>query len=329
MDASQRSPSPIPLTPIEPTGARRRSARSVDAAQQASYSTAFSRIEAAVASTCGSQHARNEDAHSDLEAGGHLFVVADGVGGGALAQMASRVLVEELHGTLAEHRLDPERVGHAVLEADRTIARAIAKQTDRPGAATLVLCAPVDLFASRWLVGWVGDCRAYRLALGDETGPSPLTRDDTFRALGEAPPPGGSLDDPARMVGNGATAGASVAIHDLEIGDVLALCSDGVHKHLAPDDWGRLLRQPLSLARRCDALIAAARERGSVDDATVLLLQRTRFGMRRPRWIARIGERSGGPGAGTDRGHDNDRTNGTGTGQGHDSDSDSDSGGRP
>ena len=34
-----------------------------------------------------------------------------------------------------------------------------------------------------------------------------LTCDDTFRHLGEPPPPGGAPDDPARMVGNGATAG--------------------------------------------------------------------------------------------------------------------------
>ena len=66
-----------------------------------------------------------------------------------------------------------------------------------------------------------------------------LTRDDTFGHLDELPPRGGSPDDPARMVGNGATSGANVALHGLACGDLLALCSDGVHKYVDADDWGR------------------------------------------------------------------------------------------
>ncbi|HEY2929632.1 PP2C family protein-serine/threonine phosphatase, partial [Piscinibacter sp.] len=136
-----------------------------------------------------------------------------------------------------------------------------------------------------WLVAWVGDCRAYRLGLRGQQPIEPLTRDDTFRHLKELPPPGGALDDPARMVGNGATAGANVALHELPRGDLLVLCSDGVHKHLDAEDWTRLLRQSTPLVQRCEALIALARVHGSVDDATVLLLQRAEFTFPRPRWL--------------------------------------------
>src|SRR5206468_9680890 len=124
-----------------------------------------------------------------------------------------------------------------------------------------------------------GDCRIYRIALDHDTPIEQLSRDDTFRHLGETPPPGGALDDPARMVGNSATRGANVAEHALGAGDLLVLCSDGVHRHLDDDDWARILRRPVALQDYCEALIATARAHGSTDDATVLLLQCARIAL--------------------------------------------------
>jgi protein phosphatase len=244
---------------------------------QAAYNTAFRRLEAAVASSCGSQREANEDAHSVLQGPGRVFVVADGVGGGAMARLASTQLVLQLHHALDGHRVDAARIARAMLDADREVARCIAQVSDGAGAATVALCAPANLLASRWWVAWVGDCRVYRLALRADRGIELLTRDDTFAHLNEAPPEGSSPDDPARMVGNGATSGANVQLHDLACGDLLALCSDGVHKHVPASAWEHVLRQPLSLAQRCEELVALARSNGSADDATVLLVQRGGF----------------------------------------------------
>ena len=253
--------------------------------QQSAYATAFGRVEAAVASSCGSQHDTNEDAHSTLRGPMRMFVVADGVGGGAMAQMASRQLVSHLHEALDAQRLDAERVRAAMLDADRAIAQRIAQVTDAPGAATVALCAPVNAFASKWLIAWVGDCRVLRLSMRGEPGIELLTRDDTFRHLNETPPAGSSLDDPARMVGNGATTGANVALHDLACGDMLMLCSDGMHKGVQASDWCRILKQRLPLAQRCEELIAVARINGTTDDATLLLLRRACFGEPHAGWI--------------------------------------------
>ena len=278
------------ITPLEP-GLPARLLHGVAqpglAACQSVHSNAFRRIDVAVASSCGSQHESNEDAHSALDPPGQLFVVADGVGGGAMAQLASAELVAHLHATLGAAPPDAERVSRAVLDADRAIARRIAQVTAAPGAATVALCAPVNRMASQWLIAWVGDCRVYRLALRGAQEIELLSCDDTFRQLGEAPPAGGSLDDPARMVGNGATLGANVALHALASGDLLLLCSDGVHKHLDGPAWRRVLSQPASLVQRCQELIGVARANGSADDATVLLLQRSAFSLPRPLWMQR------------------------------------------
>jgi len=280
------------ITPLEPGRRGRRAspaAAATTAARQAAYANAFRRLDAAVASTCGIQHAVNEDAHSALEGSARLFVVADGVGGGAMAHTASHLLVAALHESLEGQSVDGDRVAAAMLAADRAIAAAIARVTDRPGAATVALCAPLDVFAAKWLIGWVGDCRAYRWSPRRDGEIELLTRDDTFAHLGEAPPAGGSPSDPARMVGNGATTGANAIVVGIERGDVLALCSDGVHKHLDDADWCRVVAAALPLARRADALVALARAHGSVDDATVLLLQRFDPGWRGTRRAGQSG----------------------------------------
>jgi len=263
------------ITPLEPDRATERTAASHGpGATQAVYASPVRRLDAAVATSCGSYHRKNEDAHSSLAGRGRMFVVADGVGGGAMAQLASRLLVAHLHQTFAASTPDEHSVSAAVLAADRVIGDAIGRVTDKPGAATMVLAAPLDALAATWLLAWVGDCRAYRWSPRASALLAPLTRDDTFGNLGEAVPAGGSPDDPARMVGNGATLGANTRIHALACGELLALCSDGVHKHLADLDWCRLLAQPQLLAVKAERLVALARAQGSADDATVLLIER-------------------------------------------------------
>lgn len=273
------------ITPLDPgSSAGERTARPRMEVQQCVHNTLFGHIDAAVASSCGSAHGVNEDAHSPLGRCAAVFVVADGVGGGALAALASRQLVAHLHAALEVETIAADTVYRAVLDADRAIAQSIAQLTDAPGAATVALCAPVNLLASRWLIAWVGDCRVYRLAASAERAWQALSIDDSFERLDERPPPGSSADDPARMVGNGAVVRPNVAFTKLAAGDLLAVCSDGVHKHVAARDWRRVLTGATPLAQRCEDLIGAARANGSADDATVMLLQRSGPALARLSW---------------------------------------------
>ncbi|HSW08581.1 PP2C family protein-serine/threonine phosphatase, partial [Aquabacterium sp.] len=267
-----------PITPLEPMPPSHADSAPAGAAPAASgqCTSAWARIDYAVATACGLRHRLNEDAHSPPALAGRLFVVADGVGGGALARTASRLLVARLHRALDGHMLDAGRISRAVLDADRAIARHLARRGAAPGAATVALCAPANRLATNWWIAWVGDCRVYRIApalAGREGRAEALTRDDSFRAWGEWPPEGSTPDDPARMVGNGATSGANVVTCTLAAGELLALCSDGVHKHVDEPAFGQELGAPGPLAQRCEALLALARRNGSTDDATVMLLR--------------------------------------------------------
>jgi protein phosphatase len=241
--------------------------------REAVTATRWARVHTAAASSRGRQHAVNEDEHSPLDGNAGLFVVADGVGSGALASCASRELVAHVHAALGHGRVGADAVRTAILEADREIARSIARRTSTPGAATVALCVAINARRSRWLVAWVGDCRVYRLRASCGDGTELLTMDDTYRHLNEQSPSGACPDDPARMVGNGAVDAPNVRKVELSAGEMLVLCSDGVHRHAAASDIARVLRASAPLGERCARLVEFVRERGSSDDATVLVVQ--------------------------------------------------------
>jgi len=246
----------------------------VSAAIDAAGARFATQLPVAAATSTGQLHAVNEDCHSPPDGREALFVIADGVGGGAQASHASREVVARLHAALGASRRDRPALCDALLDVDRAVGRSIAQQGASAGAATVALCAAVDATLVAWRIAWVGDCRVYRVASAPGAAAELLTRDDTYRHLGEAPPAGGSPDDPARMVGNGAVDAPNVRDIELDAGDMLVLCSDGVHKHASDVDIASVLREPTSLAQRCARLVELARANGSHDDATVLVVQR-------------------------------------------------------
>lgn len=262
------------VTPREPVSRRSAARERLATTQQARRRTRWSHLVVAVASCAGARHLVNEDSHSGLSGTAPVFVVADGVGGGAMAAWASRHLVRRLHASLDGRPIDGDALRNALLDADRDVGRLIARRTTQSGAATVALCAGTGVLLTRWFVGWVGDCRVYRLGAAPGRTPQLITRDDTYRNLGERPPPGGSPDDPARMVGNGAVSAPNVERIDLRWGETLLLCSDGVHKHVSVDEMTSVLHGRAPLAQRCLRLLELARSHGSVDDATVLVVRR-------------------------------------------------------
>jgi len=259
-------------TPDRPRTARER----LTATLSGELVARWSRLAIAAASARGKHHRVNEDSHSSLDGVAPVFVVADGVGGGSYAAWASRELVARVHRTLERGTIDADAISEALLAADRDIAKGIAHRGAASGAATVAMCAAIGRLRAKWLVAWVGDCRAYRLPAERGAPAHLLTRDDTYRNLGEDPPPGGSQNDPARMIGNGAVNAPNVARVELARDEMLVLMSDGVHRHVDASDIGRILHADAPLARRCLRLVDAARSNGSEDDATVLVVQRAR-----------------------------------------------------
>lgn len=234
---------------------------------------------AAYATETGTEHPQNEDCCSHVpSAEAPAFCgVADGVGGGAHGEIASSALLAHCARAPREVYRDPAKLIAWVSRADAEVRAAISRRTERPGAATLA-AAWFPARGAAHIVN-VGDCRVYqlkpqRLRCTVER----ITQDQTYAALGQRPPPNGNANDPARMVGAGAVGTPAVARIRVREGELLLLCSDGVHKFVSDQEIADIVAvglakaQPLKMI--CAALVATAKQNGSHDDASALLVQR-------------------------------------------------------
>ncbi|HPV74284.1 MAG TPA: serine/threonine-protein phosphatase [Gemmatimonadaceae bacterium] len=216
-----------------------------------------------------------------------LMAVADGVGGRAGGAEASSRAVETTLEYLGQatgcyHRFDVDEEAkfiekmEAAVQAAHAALRGEHGDTQWSPATTLTM---VMLVAPRAYIVHVGDTRAYYLR-GERL--LQLTRDQTF---GQYLLDSGAMTDAqvadSPMGRTLASAVGSSEVHpavgliDLEAGDTLLLCSDGLTKHVANDQVQRLLREATGARAACEALVAAALAGGGSDNISVVV---ARFG---------------------------------------------------
>jgi protein phosphatase len=250
-------------------------------------------LEAAFASEVGIYHDINEDCCTHIPAADNpLFcAVADGVGGGAFGDVASHALVRHCAAATPDIYRDPSKLIDWLQQSDAVVRDAIARRGDRPGASTLV--AVWFLSASRAHLTNIGDCRAYRLSprFGGGWRIEQLTTDQTYANLGSPSALNVNPNDPARMSGVGAVGTPPVLPIHLRAGELLLLCSDGLHKFVSDAELLRLCTETAAnacLAERCQTLVHTAKQNGSHDDVSALLIRRNSLWHQAslPYWLA-------------------------------------------
>ncbi len=222
-----------------------------------------------------------------------LFVVADGMGGHAAGEVASRVAVDAIQTFAVEtaaidnHRtwpypydssisLNGNRLKAALRIANRRIAEASTDSAELRGMATTACAVLVD--GEHAAVAHVGDSRAY-LKRGAEL--RQLTLDHSWV---EEQVRAGVMDEhaarqhPWRNVVTRALAGGEDPEPDvseiaLEPDDRVLICSDGLTGVVSHEDIARRLRASGDLDTICSSLIDAANAAGGPDNITVLVLQ--------------------------------------------------------
>jgi len=200
----------------------------------------------------------NEDAVAVLPEA-RTLLVADGLGGHAAGEVASRTAVDTLRNQLTGLDAVPDdqvgpRLVDGLLAAHRAVADEAAQDRDRYGMGTTAVVA--HLRSSRAWVAHVGDSRAYRCG---GSGLEQLTRDHGS----------GSLLIQALGLGDVAP---DVAVVGLEPGDRLLLCTDGLTDTTDEAEIARLVTQG-SPQEACDALVAAALRGGGIDNVTVAVAE--------------------------------------------------------
>jgi len=228
----------------------------------------------------------NEDAIGADPALG-LFLLADGLGGYNAGETASTMAVSTLltELTAAQRRargdgidFDPRRsLNDALVEMNQAIYRAALNSSAFEGMATTIVVA--WLLDGRLWVAHAGDSRLYRLRRGELV---QITRDHSFsQELLDA----GMVTEEemhllpsknlvTRALGASAEVEPEIHVHDVEEGDVLLLCSDGLTEMVGPYEMGRLLTGCLpDLTEAVRRLVDMANEAGGRDNISVVLVR--------------------------------------------------------
>ncbi|WP_306589607.1 Stp1/IreP family PP2C-type Ser/Thr phosphatase [Geothrix sp. 21YS21S-4] len=249
-------------------------------------------IRAAGKTDVGCVRKHNEDSFLVDEALG-LFVVADGLGGHAAGEVASRIVVETVARfvgeTLEKDRTwpleydpslsyDGNRLKAALLLSDQAIGEDIRRHPERETMGSTVVAGLVH--GTTVTLAHVGDSRAYVLGPG---GIRQITRDHSWVAEQVANgilTPSEARVHPFRNVitqalGNGGE--LDIEIQNLDLGktDRLLLCSDGLSGMVSDPQILDIVEGTQDVQSAVDSLISMAREQGGEDNITAVLVARS------------------------------------------------------
>ncbi len=238
------------------------------------------RIEFGTSTSQGKIRTSNEDSFA-AEPGGPLFLVADGMGGHAAGEVASRIVAVTVAEVFAAAREGPLGLEAALLRAvQEANHRVFAAQQGAPElsgmGSTLTALAFDD---TSYLIAHVGDSRAYLMRDGalrqltqDHSLVWHLFQSGILRKDELSSHPQKNLI--TRSIGPHQDVEVDLERGEACPGDMFLLCSDGLTDVLTDDG----IREIISAADRTpqqlgDALVSAANQGGGPDNITVIVVR--------------------------------------------------------
>ena len=247
----------------------------------------LTQLTSAALTDVGKVREHNEDNYlaQPFDAANGLFIVADGMGGHAAGEDASKIAIDVMYANAATQWTDvrtaqvPEGV-REILDAwikranENIFAAGQARNIQMGTTLTAALVLNGEVYAAN-----VGDSRTYLFRNGQLY---PLTHDhslvaslvqagivkpeevythpqrnEVFRALGNHPQVNADVFNPV----------------PLQAEDRLVLCSDGLWEMVRPPQFEEILRRNLEPHQACHALVSAANKHGGEDNITVIVAQ--------------------------------------------------------
>jgi serine/threonine protein phosphatase PrpC len=250
------------------------------------------KIRYAAKTDVGMKRTHNEDYFSLIE-DEQLFLVADGMGGHASGEVASKMAAETIGEFYQRTREDEDatwpykmdrslsyienRLVCAVKLANLRIFEMSCRDIRYKGMGTTLVS--VLVCGDKIYVGHVGDSRVYRLR---ENGIQQLTRDHSLlEDYKEAKPDMTEEEERnfphknviTRALGMRETVQVDIRGHQIKSGDIYILCSDGLSGMVPDQQILEVVNNAKSLERAVAELVDAANRQGGTDNITTLLLQ--------------------------------------------------------
>lgn len=229
-----------------------------------------------------------------LESGGtaYLCIVADGMGGAKAGEYASRVAADVTrisvqHEAGSERHPDDEswqKLLHAAATAaNRRVYEDSRADRDRQGMGTTLTIAV--LVGDRLHIASVGDSRLYLFnASGvteDGANSAQLTSDHSLVArlvdIGQLTQEQARSHPQRNMlyrsIGTDPAVEVDTRSEQIEPGDVVLLCSDGLVNHVSDDEIAKAVLSAQDPDVACEELVALANQRGGRDNITVVVVR--------------------------------------------------------
>lgn len=237
----------------------------------------------ASATDTGTVRKNNEDFRAVLNVGQDtVFVIADGMGGHAVGELASRTAVEYVLSALpreletAKNKKEIEDVLHLIIEKAnvRVYLESLDNKEFQGMGTTLTIAVLRDW---RLYVSHIGDCRVY-LMHG-----STLDRLTVDHTLVQELVDSGSitqeeaLTHPKRHVllkslGVNEYMSPDTYSFDISEGDLILMCTDGLYGYVEETEIRTILRRHKDLNACAGQLVSAANRMGGKDNVTVILI---------------------------------------------------------
>lgn len=244
-------------------------------------------IEVASATHVGMRRRNNQDSFAVImaedeqawERGGHMFIVADGMGAHAAGELASKLSVELIphHYHKLLKGIPSEALQRSLIETNTEIFRRGQANPEFRSMGTTT-CA-LTILPEGAVIAHVGDSRVYRLRgnlLEQMTFDHSLVWE--MRASGDISEEALRNNAiPKNVITRSLGPNANVAVDlegpfPLKVGDKFLMCSDGLSGQLSDEELGVLL-QVLDIDSAVQAMVHLANLRGGPDNITVVVVE--------------------------------------------------------
>ena len=226
--------------------------------------------------TVGAIRKNNEDAFLNRPDLG-VWAVADGMGGHAAGDVASRLVVDRLEQLPANGSLSTvvDAAEDQLLEANRKLLTLAMKHKERTIGSTAVVLVARDRHAACL---WAGDSRLYRIrgrrieqVMQDHAMVEDLVESGLIsreQAVGHP-----QANRITRAIGAMPSLFVDLELFAIRPGDIYLLCSDGLYKELSNEE---ILTTLGGDEQAVDKLVKLAMERGARDNVTVVTVRFTK-----------------------------------------------------
>lgn len=238
-------------------------------------------MEAYALTDVGRVRSRNQDyIYSSSDPVGslkNLFLVADGMGGHKAGDYASRFMVERLNTYVEQHGNRPavQVLKDGIRQINRELYEVSTEELSLSGMGTTLVAATVE--DNTLYVANVGDSRLYLFRNGHM---EQVTRDHSYveEMVARGQMERGSADYRrqkniiTRALGVSRQVEVDFFEKDLEWGDEILMCSDGLSNMVSDDEMARILAERGSVRHKAEALIGLANRQGGMDNIAVIVV---------------------------------------------------------